>query len=198
MPEIQKTWVRFKQFFCTYHQEPRERSNHTVENAGMHHANMVRNVIIGLQEALQQDQVQTETSTVVQAPVYHVANTVQNTYQQLAIHLQKNASDDARYADAICCISTWHMSRLWRPPVLWRRLITRKPIQLPWSRRKRRTNSGDWRGGRSGQANSNLTHYCWTQRMRDHPGKDCRDPSYGHQKDVVWCNKMSGSEINCT
>ena len=57
MPTTQKTWVRFKQFFRTYHQELRETSDLTVEDAGMHHANMVRNVVAGIQEALQQEQV---------------------------------------------------------------------------------------------------------------------------------------------
>ena len=74
MPEIQKTWMKFKQFFWTSHQELRETSNLTVEDAGMHHANMVRHVVAGLQKDLQQDQAQMETMTVVQAPVDHVDN----------------------------------------------------------------------------------------------------------------------------
>ena len=55
----------------------------------MHHANVVLNVVAGLQEALQQDQVQTDNLMVVQAPVDHVANAVQNTQQQLSTQLQK-------------------------------------------------------------------------------------------------------------
>ena len=54
MPTIQKTWVQFKQFFWTSHQELGETSNLTVEDAGMHHANMVRHVVAGLQKDLQQ------------------------------------------------------------------------------------------------------------------------------------------------
>ena len=52
MTEIQKTCVRFKHFFLTSQQELRK---------------------------TKQDQVQTETLTVVQAPVDHVANAVKNT-----------------------------------------------------------------------------------------------------------------------
>ena len=89
MPAIQKTWVQFKQFFRTSHQELREMSDLTVEDAGMHHTNMVRDVVAGLQEALQQYQVQTETLTVVQAPVDHVFNALQKTQQQLAKQLHK-------------------------------------------------------------------------------------------------------------
>ena len=89
MLEIHKTWVRLKQFFRTFHRELIETSNLTVENAGMHHTNMVRNFVAGLQESLQQYQVHTETPTVMQAPVDYVTNAVQNTQQQLATHLQQ-------------------------------------------------------------------------------------------------------------
>ena len=89
MPAIQKTWVRSKQFFRTYHQELRETSDITVEDAGMHHANMVRDVVAGLQEAFQQDQAQTETLKVVQVPVDYVSTAMQNTQQQLAAQLQQ-------------------------------------------------------------------------------------------------------------
>ena len=57
MPAIQETWVRFKTFFWKDHQELQETFNITVEDAGMHHANMVRDVVLGLHVALQQDQV---------------------------------------------------------------------------------------------------------------------------------------------
>ena len=56
-----------------------ETSDLIVGDGGMQHSNMVNDVVAGLQESLQQEQVQTDTPTVVQAPVYHVANTVQNT-----------------------------------------------------------------------------------------------------------------------
>ena len=87
--ELQNTWVRFKQFFCTSHQDLRETYDLTVEESGMHHANMVRDVVTGIQEALQQDHVQTKTPTVVQASADHMANTVQNTQKQLAPQLQQ-------------------------------------------------------------------------------------------------------------
>ena len=67
--------------FFTAHRELRETSDITVEDSGMHHYNMVRDVVAGLQESLQQEKVHTETPTVVQALVDHVANAVQNTQQ---------------------------------------------------------------------------------------------------------------------
>ena len=50
---------------------------------------MVRDVVAGLQETLQQEQTQTETLTSVQAPVDHVSNAVQSTQQQLATHMHQ-------------------------------------------------------------------------------------------------------------
>ena len=57
----------------------RKTSDLTVEDASMHHANMMRDIIAGIEEDLQQEQSQTDTPTVVPALVDHVANTAQNT-----------------------------------------------------------------------------------------------------------------------
>ena len=73
--------MRFQQFFRTSHRELIETSDLTVEDAGMHHTNMVRDVVAGLQEALQQYQAQTDTMTNMQDPVDHVAKAVQNTHK---------------------------------------------------------------------------------------------------------------------
>ena len=67
----------------------RETSNITVEDAGIHHSNMVRDLIAELQESLQQEKTQTKTLTSVQAPVDHVANAVQSNQKQLSTQLQK-------------------------------------------------------------------------------------------------------------
>ena len=53
MPEVQKTWIHFKQVFWTSHIELRETSNISVEDAVTHHAKMVPDIVTGLQEALQ-------------------------------------------------------------------------------------------------------------------------------------------------
>ena len=55
----------------------------------MHHAKMVRDVVAELKEVLQQEQVLTDNTTVIEAPVDHVANAVQNTQQKLATHIQQ-------------------------------------------------------------------------------------------------------------
>ena len=50
---------------------------------------MVCEVVAGIQEALQQDKVQTKTPTSMQALVDHVANAVQSTQQQLSTQMQQ-------------------------------------------------------------------------------------------------------------
>ena len=85
MSETQK----IQTFFWKNHQELRYASDLTVEDAGMHNANMVRNVVSGLHDYLQQEQSQTETPAVVPEPVVNVANIVQNTQQQLNTQMQK-------------------------------------------------------------------------------------------------------------
>ena len=52
----------------------------------------------------------------------------------------------------------------------------------------------NWRGGHDGRSSSDLTYWCWTHEICDHPGTYWRTPAKGHKKNAVWCNKMSGSK----
>ena len=49
----------------------------------MHHANMMRNVVAGLQEALQQEKSPAENAENVLEPIDNVANTATNKSQQI-------------------------------------------------------------------------------------------------------------------
>ena len=61
----------------------------TIQDAGIHHANTVCNVVAVLQEVLQQEQAPTETPPGISERNEHVANVVQNTKQQLASQLHQ-------------------------------------------------------------------------------------------------------------
>ena len=63
MATMKNNWVSFKHFLRTAYHELRETTDITVQDAGMHHVNMVRGVVTGLQEALKQE------SAPVEAPV---------------------------------------------------------------------------------------------------------------------------------
>ena len=80
---VQRKWVSFKQCFGTAHQELQENSDLTVEDYVMHNTKMVRDVVVGFQEFLHQEQVLTKNTTVIEAPGDHMANVVQNTQKKL-------------------------------------------------------------------------------------------------------------------
>ena len=153
---------------------------------------MVCNVVAGLQEVPQQEQVLTENTAVIEAWVDHVANAVQNTQQQLATQIQQmkammqliqlqyvagpqNAHQDYgvhgyHSGHAHNRSQGGHGAQRW--------------VNLP--------------GSHGGRVNRDLTHYFLAYGICAHPRKYCRTPAEGHKKDAVWCNKMSGSDRNCT
>ena len=69
---------RVQTVFWTAHRELQETTDLTVQYFGMHHANMVRNVVAGLQEGLHQDQSPIATTATLSEPQEHVANVVQS------------------------------------------------------------------------------------------------------------------------
>ena len=52
MPVVDKTWATFKTHFRTSHTELRATTDLTAQDAGMHHANMVRDNVASLQETM--------------------------------------------------------------------------------------------------------------------------------------------------
>ena len=60
----------------------------TIQYMGMYHANMVRDVVPGLQEVMQQEQAPTDTPETISVPNEHVENKAQNTQQKLAEKLK--------------------------------------------------------------------------------------------------------------
>ena len=51
-PVADKTWAKFKTHFRTAHKELRATTDITAQDAGMHHANMFRDVVAALQETM--------------------------------------------------------------------------------------------------------------------------------------------------
>ena len=88
MTTVQKMCVGFKHIFWTVYQELRETSDLIVEDADMHHANVVRDVVAGLHEYLQKYQIPTENLTTMKEPNDRLENSVQITQQQLTTQLQ--------------------------------------------------------------------------------------------------------------
>ena len=73
MLAVQKTWVGLKQLFRTTHHELQETTDIRVQDEGMHHADMVRNVVSGIQKVLKKESVPVKAPVVIQYPqVAHV------------------------------------------------------------------------------------------------------------------------------
>ena len=70
-----------KDFFETAHRKLGETTDLTVKNAGIHHANMVRDVVVGLQEILQKGQAPIDILLTILEPQEHVTNSEQTIQQ---------------------------------------------------------------------------------------------------------------------
>ena len=77
---VDKMWPNLKTHFCTAHKELRSTINLTAQDAGMHHANMVREVVAALQETMS---VPAEPE-VVATEVIHTPSTPPNFDTQMA------------------------------------------------------------------------------------------------------------------
>ena len=87
---MKKTWVGFKNFVRTDHCEPLEATDITIQDAVIHHANMVHNVVAGLQDALQKKTAPVKAPAVMLEPqVHHVENSVQDNQPKIAAQLQQ-------------------------------------------------------------------------------------------------------------
>ena len=138
-----------------------------------------------------------ETPAVVQEPVAYVANAVQNTHKELSTQLQQIQLMMQAMQMQITAVP--HVTRQdygGRQDYVGHGYHSNQSSYRGRGGRGSQ-NNGNWRVGHGGRANSILTHYCLTHGMCAHLGNDCRTPADGHQKDLVWCNKMSGSERNC-
>ena len=153
------------------HQELRETTDLTVQDAGIHHSNMVRNVAVWMQEVLQKEKSLTKNPPVISEPNEHVANAVQNTNQKLVTQLQQMQT----------IMQAMHLQYTTAP----------QPTHQAYGgcgyyigQNKHCDWGGcgsqhwvSWRGVCAGQGSSDLTHYCWTQIMCVHSGNYCMNPS---------------------
>ena len=85
---FQKMGVGFKHFFGTAYYELQETTDITIQETGIHHTNIVRNVVRVIQEFLHKEQAPTKNPPILLEPNEHVANAVQITQHKLAAQLQ--------------------------------------------------------------------------------------------------------------
>ena len=109
---------------------------------------------------------------VIEAPVNHVANAVQNNQQQLATQLHKMQA----------MIQTMQMQYAAGPQKAHQDYGGHRyhggHANYRGQGGRGGKGSGDWQSGRGGCVNMDLTHY-WIHGMCVHPSKDCRTPAEG-------------------
>ena len=71
------------------HRELRETKDLTIQDLGMHNVNILRSVLAGLKEVLQQEKSPIKTPETISEPNEHLENAVQSTQQKLAAQLQQ-------------------------------------------------------------------------------------------------------------
>ena len=158
----------------------------------MHHANMVRDVVEGLQEVLQQEQVPTDNMKVIEAPVHHVAKVVQKTQQQLATRLQKmKATIQAMQLQYSAGPQNEH--QYYGGPGYHGGHVNYRGQGGCGDKYR-----GNWRVGRGGHINRDITHYCWTHGMCAYTSKRCRPPNKDTRRKRCDATRCRKSKRNCT
>ena len=145
----------------------------------MHHANIVLNVVTGLQKVLQQEQAPTDNPTIIPEPVDHVVNKVQSTQQQLTTHLhQMQVVMQVIQMQYAAAPHETHQDYGGLQDYVGRGYQGNQSIYRSQSGNGKQ-NISNWCGGRGGRSNINLKHYCWTHIICTHPGKDFRTSEDG-------------------
>ena len=120
----------------------------------MYHLNIVRDVITGLQEVLQQEKSPMENLAVIEEPANHVANAVQNIQKQLDTQLQKTQA----------MIQEMQMQYAAGPQNAHQDYGGRRyhggHANYCGQGGRGAQRRGNWRGGRGGRVNRDLTHCC--------------------------------------
>lgn len=166
---LNQTWAIFKQHFRQAQQDLRDLGGLQMQQTQIFQANLVNEVIEGVQALLDSHHVPPAEHQ-EQAPPDPAANAIippanpvidQNLMQNFQMFMQ--------------------LQNLMNPPR---------------GGRGGRGNRG--RGGRGGRGDRpRIVHsYCWTHGACSHNGHQCRNPAVGHQKTATFENKMNGSIAN--
>lgn len=164
-----QNWTDFKVFFCRAHQEPRETTDLTVEEAQrqQHQANLIEQVVAGVQEVLDQNipPPPTVQPDPIPAPTQQVANMTIDLNALLPQLIQQMQQ-----------MQNTHMEQI-------QALITQcQPTTQPPNCRRLRTRT--------------YTKYCWTHGACFHDSASCRNKAEGHQDAATLTNCMGGSNCN--
>jgi hypothetical protein len=221
-----QNWINFKVHFRQAHNEYRETSNMTLEQAEreQNNAQLVQQIMEGgVQNALppasstSTDELTEEVANVA-TQVNHQSQVIPHLIQQmqqmqtLTQQLQQQPPHYHQFPPP------FHNQHFHQPPP-----PPNNPPPNPWNNSGQPTSDqshgggmggrgrGRGRGGRGrggggrGQGSRGrgppngpkILHYCWSHGGCGHPGTDCNTPSQGHQAHATFANKLGGNTHNC-
>ena len=184
-PNIQKTWIAFKEHFRQARKELKETSGSTIGSSQLNEtANLVQQVVDGVQQVLLPTDTGPDPTAEILQHVVNSASATTSTQQQL---LQQIANLQQTVTQMQFQLNT--------------------PGQIPFydaSGRGGAGRSGGYGRGRgNGRGGGPLRYprrynlYCWLHGGCGHLGGRCRDKKDGHRDEATFENKMGGSTLNC-
>jgi len=206
-PTADKTWINFKTHFRQAHQEFRETTDVTVEESELQrsHANLVRQVVEGVQTAMTPAVTPADTSDPSSELIQQMANSANQT-SETQQHLL------AQLAQMQHAMQQLQMQASQQPLPFQHHHNTsyqQYQHQDDWSSRGRGRGRARGRGrGRGRQGGRfplgngpprvrTFNKYCWTHGGCAHTGTDCLYQVPGHKTEATFEDKMGGSTLNC-
>ena len=176
---LQKTWIGLKSHFRDAQRELRASFGSSIAQSELNNtANLIQQVVHGVQEALSPADMGTTDPTVeMLQQVVNSASASTTTQQQLTQQMQQMQA----------------MMQQMQLQLTAHQHTTGTPVQTPAA-------GG---GGRGVAAGGGLRYprrynlYCWSHGGCGHKGLPCRAKKPGHQDAATFANKMGGSTMNC-
>jgi hypothetical protein len=217
-PTGNQNWINFKVHFRQAHNEYRETSNMTLEQAEreQNNAQLVQQIMEGVQSALPSSH-----SSVNEELTEEVANvaTQVNHQSQIIPHLIQQMQQMQTMMQQLQQQPHYHPSPppFQPPPFQSPHNPPNNPPPNPWTtpgqpsdqfqggggrgRGRGRGRGGRGRGRGRGRGPSNagprVLKYCWSHGGCNHTGAECNTPAQGHQVNATFANKMGGNTHNC-
>jgi hypothetical protein len=214
-PNVDKTWLNFKNHFRHAHQEFRETTDVTLEESDLqcNNVNLVQKVVYGLQGAMTTDTSTSDTST--EEALLQMANSATRTtetQQQLQAQLQQ--------IQQVMGLLQTQMAIQHQPSPQIQFQQSQQYGQFPPNHQQQYVptgqqyqqfqprggcNSYDYQGcggGRGGRGGNppgvrNSSKYCWTHGGCGQTSATCNTKLPGHQDNATFQNKVGGNTNNC-
>jgi hypothetical protein len=224
-PVNTQTWMNFKVHFRQAHNEYRETTNMTLEQAEreQHNAQLVQQIMEGVQSALPSQSSISDTDSIA-TEVANVATQVSHQSQVIPQLIQQMQQMQQMMQQLQYCQYIQPPPQNTHQPPHYPNHQQQPPPNNPpnndWNQQPNSQNQGTppgqssggrggrggrgrgrgrGRGGRGGRgrAGPRCLLYCWTHGGGGHSGDQCNTPANGHQANATFSNKMGGNTHNC-